>query len=63
MSKPLRVRIEFETPGDPIAGTLFVDGAQQSFTGWLGLMSGLQRAVDNQREPHEEPASAQRPCQ
>ena len=30
----------------PIAGTLSVEGERQPFTGWLGLMSGLQRAVD-----------------
>jgi hypothetical protein len=41
------VSVEFEMPVEPIAGTLSVDGERYPFTGWLGLMSGLQRAVDD----------------
>ena len=52
MRGSLRVSIDFEMRGDPIAGTISSEGVQQPFTGWLGLMSGLQRAVDGQTAPN-----------
>jgi hypothetical protein len=53
---PLRVCVDFESAQDPIAGTLSIGDDQRSFTGWLGLISGLQRAVDDQHELPEEAA-------
>jgi hypothetical protein len=47
MREPLRVYVEFDRDGDPIAGTLNAGAGQQPFTGWLGLISGLEKAVGN----------------
>ena len=43
--QPLGVYVEFDTGGEPIAGRLETSEGQQPFTGWLGLISGLERAI------------------
>jgi hypothetical protein len=45
MEERLRIGLEFDQPGDPIAGTLTVGGAQRPFTGWLGLIAALEAAI------------------
>jgi hypothetical protein len=45
MPEPLRVCVELDPGGDAIAGTLWTGQGQQPFTGWLGLISGLENAI------------------
>jgi hypothetical protein len=45
MREPLRVQLEFDESADPIAGTMTAGREQRPFTGWLGLMAGLQHAI------------------
>jgi hypothetical protein len=49
VTEPLRVGVEFDATNDPIAGWLTSDGERRPFTGWLGLISGLERAIDADR--------------
>ena len=46
---PLRVCVEFDATDDPIAGCLSTGEEQRPFTGWLGLISALERAIDDGR--------------
>ena len=45
MAERLRIGLEFDESGDPIAGTLTVGEAQRPFTGWLGLIAALEAAI------------------
>jgi len=49
---PLRVFVEFDATDDPIAGSLSAGDEQRPFTGWLGLISALERAIDTGRVAH-----------
>jgi hypothetical protein len=52
MEKPLRVQLEFEASEDPIAGTVTAGDERRPFTGWLGLIAGLEHAIgERQRRP------------
>jgi hypothetical protein len=46
MNEPVRIRIEFDATDYPIAGRLTAGAIQRPFTGWLGLISALGRAID-----------------
>ena len=44
--RPLRIELEVEREGDPIAGRLaYEDGESVSFTGWLELMAAIEVAL------------------
>jgi hypothetical protein len=45
VSEPLRVGVEFDATNDPIAGWLTDGTERRPFTGWLGLISALERAI------------------
>lgn len=46
MTEPLRVCLEFDATDDPIAGSVSAGAEQRPFTGWLGLISALEHAID-----------------
>jgi hypothetical protein len=50
MSDPLRVCVDFDARGDPIAGTVTTGAEQRPFTGWLGLIAGLENAIEGWQE-------------
>jgi hypothetical protein len=50
MSEPLRVCVDFDIGGDPIVGTVTAGAEQRPFTGWLGLIAGLQNAIGDRNE-------------
>jgi hypothetical protein len=50
MSDSLRVYVDFDAGGDPIAGTVTTGVEQRAFTGWLGLIAGLQNAIGDRDE-------------
>jgi hypothetical protein len=50
MYEPLRVSVEFDTGGHPIAGRLTTREGQRPFTGWLGLIAGLENAIGGWQE-------------
>jgi hypothetical protein len=59
MPEPLRVYLEFEASGDPITGTVTSGNERRPFTGWLGLIAGLENAVGGwQRHWGPGPAAA-----
>jgi hypothetical protein len=45
MGDPLRVYVDFDAVGDPIAGTVTTGVQRRAFTGWLGLIAGLEKAI------------------
>jgi hypothetical protein len=45
MEEPLRVQLEFEDSDDPIVGTVTAGDERRPFTGWLGLIAGLENAI------------------
>jgi hypothetical protein len=51
MDKPLRVFVDFDTGGDPIAGSVSTGLGSEAFTGWLELISGLERALSGWVRP------------
>ena len=51
MNQGLRVWVDFESGGDPIAGNVRTTWGGQAFTGWLELISGLEHALREWREP------------
>ncbi len=53
MREPLRVQLEFDESADPIAGTVTAGREQRPFTGWLGLMAGLEHAIGGREQPHD----------
>jgi hypothetical protein len=50
MSDPLRVYVDFDAGRDPIAGTVTTAVEQRAFTGWLGLIAGLEKAIGDRDE-------------
>ena len=50
MAEPLRVYLEFEGSEDPIAGTVTSGQERRPFTGWLGLLAGLENAIGRERD-------------
>lgn len=62
MTEPLRVCVEFDATDDPIAGRLSTGEEQRAFTGWLGLISALERAINAGRrvaDAREDPRGAE----
>jgi hypothetical protein len=55
MRRSLRVQLDFDESADPIAGTVTAGREQRPFTGWLGLIAGLEHAIGGweRREPGE----------
>ena len=58
MDESLRIEVAFETTEDPIAGSLRKDGAERRFTGWLGLIAGLQEAAGVPKPSEDDDAEA-----
>jgi hypothetical protein len=63
MTGPLRVGVEFDATTDPIAGWLTNGSERRPFTGWLGLISTLERAIEIGRvaDAREGPLGAEGP--
>jgi hypothetical protein len=56
----LRVYVDFDSHDDPIAGRLSSGAGERPFTGWLGLIAALERAIAraDQDEAREGPRGA-----
>lgn len=58
MGNPLPLRVdltlELEPEPDPPRGQLLTRGQSHRFDGWLGLAIALERAIDTERETHQQ---------
>jgi hypothetical protein len=50
VERHLSVSVVFDTSTDPIGGRMSSDGGERPFTGWLGLISGLEHTLEEWHE-------------
>ena len=59
-TEPLRVEISIETVSEagPLSGVILANGDRRPFSGWMGLILGLDTVINSPRESEQPP-----PCQ
>jgi hypothetical protein len=57
MQEPLRIQLDLDPGEGPIAGRLISDEGEFRFTGWLGLIAGLQGAIGDRGRRSDHPVA------
>ena len=60
MDTPLRITLELEPDGEPIAGRLYADECpEHSFYGWLEFAAAIECACEEANAPPREPSAGE----